>query len=135
MSHELERESTFWMYVKWHYSQGLREIFQVVGNFLWFVSHFFSFKLLAKTLFTPWKRMGEIYNGGFDLGAFASTFVVNSLMRVVGFATRSVVLIVGFASYLFVLVFSFFILLIWVLAPVVLIGSLILSATFFAIDF
>jgi len=133
MSHELERESIFLMYVRWHYGQGVREIFQVAGNFLWFVAHFFSFKLLTKTLFAPWKRLGENYNGGFDLAAFASTFVVNSLMRVVGFITRSVVLIVGFVSYTFVFVFSLFIMVIWMLAPLVLLGSLVLSATFFAI--
>jgi hypothetical protein len=133
MSHELERESVFLQYVKWHYGQAIREIFEVTGNFCRFVAHFFSFKLLTKTLFAPWKRLGESYGDGFDLKVFASTLVVNTLMRLVGLVTRSVVLIVGFVSFIFVLVFSFFILLIWFLAPVVLIGSLVLSATFFAI--
>ena len=64
MSEAYEREPFFLAYVKWHYSQGLRELFGVSGNFLWFVSNFFSFKLFIKTLFAPWKRLGENYEGG-----------------------------------------------------------------------
>ena len=128
-----DKDSFFLAYGKWHYSQGLRELFGVAGNFLWFVAHFFSFKLLLKTLFVPWKRLGENYEGGFNLSAFASSLIVNGLMRVVGFATKTVVLFVGFISYILVLIFSFFILIIWVLAPAILLGSLVLSTTFFVI--
>jgi len=133
MSEVYEKDSFFWAYVKWHYGQGLRELFYVAGNFLWFVAHFFSFKLLLKTLFAPWKRLGETYGGGLDLKAFASTLIVNGLMRLVGFFTKIIVLFVGIISYLAVLVFSFCIFVIWVLAPAILIGSLILSVTFFVI--
>lgn len=133
MSEAFERDPFFFAYVKWHYGQGLRELLGVIGNFLWFISHFFSFKLLLKTLFAPWKRLGEHYEGGFDLGAFASTLVVNILMRVVGFVTRALVLILGLVSYVLVSVFSFFILAIWVLAPFILLGSAVLSIMFFVI--
>jgi hypothetical protein len=133
MSESYERDPFFLAYIKWHYGQGLRELFGVAGNFLWFVSHFFSFKLLLKTLFAPWKRLGETYGGGFDLSAFASAIIINSLMRAVGFVSRTLVLLVGLLSYLLVLVFSFFIFIIWILAPAILLGSAILSATFFFI--
>ena len=133
MSEAYERDSIFLAYVKWHYGKGLRELLGVSRNFLWFVAHFFSFRLLSKTLFIPWKRLGESYEGGLDLGKYASTFIVNSLMRAVGLVTRSVVLIIGVASYLFVLAVSVLAFLIWFLAPAVLIGSLLLSATFFSI--
>lgn len=133
MSEAYERDSIFIAYAKWHYGRGLKELFGVSRNFLWFVVHFFSFKILLKTLFVPWKRLGENYEGGLDLGKYASAFIVNTLMRAVGFCTKVVVLIVGFASYVFVLSLSLLIMLIWVLAPAVLIGSLLLSATFFAI--
>jgi len=133
MSEVYESDSFFWAYVKWHYGRGLRELFGVAGNFLWFVAHFFSFKLLIKTLFAPWKRLGERYEGVLHLEAFASALVVNGLMRAVGFATRILVLSVGLISYILVLIFSFFILIIWLLAPAVILGSAILSATFFVI--
>ncbi len=133
MSEVYGRDSFFVAYVKWHYGQGLRELFGVTQNFLWFIVHFFSFKLLLKTLFTPWKRLGENYEGGFDLSAFASTFIVNGLMRTVGFVTKTLVLLVGSISYLLAIIFSFFIFIIWVLAPIILMGSIILSATFFIV--
>jgi len=133
MSEAYETEPFFLAYVKWHYGQGLRELFGVAGNFLWFATNFFSFKLLFKTLFAPWKRMGEHYQGGLDFGAIASTLIVNSLMRLVGFVTKIIVLLVGLISCILVLVFSFFILVIWFLAPAILLGSIILSVTFFIV--
>ena len=133
MSEAYERDSFFVAYIKWHYGQGLKEFFGVMGNFLWFIAHFFSFKLLLRTLFTPWKRLGENYEGGFDLGAFASSVIVNGLMRAVGFVTKIIVLSVGVISYVLVLVFAFFLFLIWILAPFILVGSVILSATFFVV--
>ena len=133
MSEAYERDSFFVAYIKWHYGQGLKEFFGVTRNFLWFVVHFFSFKLLLKTLFAPWKRLGENYEGIFDFGAFASTVIVNGLMRTVGFVTKIIVLSVGVISYVLVLVFAFFLFLIWILAPFILIGSVILSATFFVV--
>ncbi len=131
MSEVYERDLFFWAYVKWHYGRGLKELFEVTGNFLWFVAHFFSFKILLKTLFVPWKRLGERYGGGLDLEAFASSLVVNSLMRAIGFVTKTVVLIVGFITYILVIVFAFFIFIIWVLAPAIILGCLILAFTFF----
>ncbi len=133
MSETYESDSIFIAYAKWHYGQGLRELFGVTGNFLWFIVNFFSFKLLLKTLFAPWRRLGEHYGGGFDLNAFASTLIINGLMRAFGFITRSLVLLVGLVSYILVLIFSFFISVIWLLAPIILLGSVILSATFFVI--
>lgn len=133
MSEAYDRDSFFIAYLKWHYGQGLRELFGVAGNFLWFIYHFFSFKLLLRTLVAPWKRLGEHYEGGLDLSAFASALVINTLMRIVGFITKIIVLLVGFISYILALIFSFFIAVIWLLAPAILIGSLILSVTFFVI--
>ena len=122
--------SIFLAYVKWHYGQGLQEVSSVAHNFLWFLTHFFSFKLLLKTLFYPWKRMGESYGSVFNVGTFTSTFIVNTLMRIVGFLSRSVVLLVGFLSYIVVLSLSVIVFLIWVMAPILLISSLVLAVTF-----
>jgi len=54
-------------------------------------------------------------------------------MRVVGFATKLLVLGVGLAAYLSVALFFVALFLIWILAPLLLLGSAILSATFFVI--
>ncbi len=131
MSETYERDSFLLAYLKWHYGRGLREFFGVTGNFLWFISHFFSFKLLLRTLFAPWKRMGEKYQGGLDFGALASSVIVNSLMRGFGLVSRILVLLLGLISYAAVAAFSGFILLIWIVAPLALLGSAVLSAAFF----
>lgn len=133
MSEIYERDLFILAYIKWHYGRGLREFFGVAHNFLWFVQHFFSFKLLLKTLFAPWKRLGEHYGGGLDLEDFASSLIVNGLMRAVGFVTKMIVLLVGLISFILVSIFAFFIFIIWILLPVILLGSAILSATFFII--
>lgn len=133
MSESYERDSIFLGYVKWHYGQGFSELMGVAHNFLWFVAHFFSFKLLLRTIFAPWKRLGENYTGGFNLGAFASTLIVNTLMRAVGFVTKMMVLALGSIAYVSVALLSLFLALIWVLAPVILLGSVLLSATFFVV--
>jgi hypothetical protein len=133
MSEVFERDSFFWAYVKWHYGRGIKELFGVSSNFLWFISNFFSFKLLIKTLFAPWKRLGERYQGGFNFGAFAGTFIINSLMRIVGFITKTIVLIVGFVSYTVLALFAFCIFIIWISAPIILLGSLLLAVTFFIV--
>lgn len=131
MSKILGRDPLFFAYAKWHYSQGLKEFFVVVGNFLWFIVNFFSFKLLISTLFTPWKRLNEIYQG--DLNSRISSFVVNCLMRCIGFITRIIILLIGFFAYITVVFFSFCLFIIWILAPFLLAGSIILSITFFII--
>lgn len=133
MSELYRNESIVWALAKWHYTKGVRELVSVSRNFLWFVAHFFSFNLFIRTLFAPWKKMGESYDRGLDLGRFASTFIINSLMRTVGFVTRVIVLGVGLVSYVFVLTFSVGVFLIWLFAPALLMGSLILSLTFFVV--
>ncbi len=133
MSEIYRTDSIIWAYLKWHYAQGVRELVGVGQNFLWFLAHFFSFGLLLRTWVSPWKRMGESYGEGFNLGNFASAFIVNSLMRAVGFVSRTVVLIIGFCAYLFVLGFFLGVFLVWLFAPAILMASIILSATFLVI--
>lgn len=133
MSEAFGRSPFILAYIRWHYGRGLKEFFGVAGNFLWFVVHFFSFKLLLKTWFAPWKRLGEHYSGGLDLEAFASSVIVNGLMRAVGFCTRTLVLSVGLISYILVLAFSLFIFVIWILAPIIVLGCALLSVTFFVL--
>lgn len=133
MAEILERQPLVLVYFKWHYSQGLSEFFGVTRNFLRFLADFFSFKLLLKTLVAPWKRLGENYEGGFNLSAWASSFIVNSLMRAVGLVSRLVILILGLAAVLVLLALAFGLFVIWLLLPFLLLGCLILAATFFIV--
>jgi len=82
-------------YFKWHYGKSFLELLGIIKNLLSFVVHFFSFKLLLKTLFHPWRRMKENYAHGLDLGSLFSSLLVNTLMRIVGLISRLVLIFVG----------------------------------------
>ncbi len=133
MSEGYYTESFIIAYFRFHYGKGFRELINVFNNFLWFISHFFSFRLLFSTLFAPWHRLGESYGNVFDFENFISAFVVNVLMRIVGFITRLVVLVSGFLTYLVTLIVFMVSVVAWFLAPIILLSLLVLSATFFAL--
>lgn len=120
-------------YLHFHYGRGLRELLGVAQNLLWFILHFFSIKLLFRTLFAPWHRLGEAYGSIINFEAFFSVFIVNILMRLVGFVTRSVVIVMGLIAYVVTFVGSVAMFLVWVFAPILFVGMLVLSITFFAI--
>ena len=105
-------------YLWWHYGLAWRDLAQIYSNFLWFTYHFFSLPVLVRTLFAPWKRLGEVYPDHFDLGATLATFFINSLMRVVGFLFRSIMLLVGVLVLFLVFIFGLIIFLIWLVLPV-----------------
>ena len=104
-------------YFAWHYTGGLLACLRLWADFLWFIYHFFSAPVIMRTLFTPWRRLGEPYRSGFDPERALETFIVNLLMRLFGLvvriiwlATASASLIGVFLLGLFVTVFFFFLL-------------------------
>lgn len=83
-------------YLSWHYSAALLALFNIWRNFVWFTYHFFSIGLLTRTLFSPWRRLGEDYKkGSLDVESWFETLVVNTLMRAVGVLVRLAVIIFG----------------------------------------
>lgn len=107
-------------YIRWHYTQGILDLIGVIRNFVWFFYNFFSISLLLKTLFQPFERLGERYKKGFDLGSWMETFVINTLMRLVGAIMRMFLILVGIALILLTLVVGLFFLLAWIFAPLLL---------------
>lgn len=116
-------------YIKWHYSRGFNELIIITRNFFGFLMHFFSFKLLLKTFFSPWKRMGEHYKKGLHIEETLSTLLVNLIMRAVGVVSRLVVVISGTLVLIVFMIISFATSVIWLLIPLLLI-SLFLAAFF-----
>ena len=118
-------------YFRWHYGRGFGEFVDICRNILIFLFHFFSFRLLLATLFSPWKRMGEHYEKGLHIESIASTFIVNTIMRVVGFVARGSILLLGSVIVLVFLVLSFAGSVIWLLMPLCLVA--LLASAFFLI--
>ena len=82
-------------YLYWHYTGALKDLWQHLKNFLWFIYHFFSIPVLLHTFFMPWRRMGEAYPKGLDIAGYLSTFFINSLMRFLGMAMRTFLILAG----------------------------------------
>ncbi|HEY4512356.1 MAG TPA: hypothetical protein VJH63_01695 [Candidatus Paceibacterota bacterium] len=106
-------------YIFWHYTTAYRELYGVSKNFLWFFYHFFSIGVLARTLFSPWQKLDESYKKGFNIKAFFEVFILNTLMRILGFFIRSFVIVIGVAVLICVLVLELATFAIWTLLPLI----------------
>ena len=105
-------------FILWHYTQGFRELFRAWMSIQRFFVQFFSLPLLFKTFFTPYRRMYEKRNRGFDAENFLEIVTINLVTRIVGILIRVILIAVGVVieCIVFVVGFSFFILAL--LAPV-----------------
>ncbi|MEK7650321.1 MAG: hypothetical protein AAB364_00370 [Patescibacteria group bacterium] len=114
-------------YLWWHYTLAWRDLVVIWGNYLWFIYHFFSISVLARTLLAPWKRLGEVYPARFNLGATLATFFINSLMRLVGAVIRIIMLVFGGLVYLLVILLGSVTLILWLVLPLIIILALVLG--------
>jgi len=106
-------------YLLWHYSSSLKDYWRIASNIIWGVYHLFSIPLLFSSLFLPWRRISENYEGGFDIANWLSSALINIIMRLVGVFIRGTFLIVG---VLFILVFAILSVvgfLVWLLIPII----------------
>jgi hypothetical protein len=110
--------SFIFSYLSWHYSKALKNIWGISLNFLWVTYRFFSMSLLFRTFFSPWRRLDDSYGKKFDAGQFFGTFVVNTLMRLVGMCVRFVMIFIGFISLVLVLIAEIAFLVVWLTLPV-----------------
>lgn len=104
-------------YLWWHYTLAWRDLWGIFSNFIWFLYHFFSLPVLVRTLFSPWKRLGEVYPDHFDLGATLATFFINSLMRFVGLLFRVVLICFGSLVLVVTCVLAVIMFAIWLALP------------------
>ena len=108
-------------YISWHYSNAFLNIYGIFSNFLWTIYRFFSIPLLLKTFFYPWHRLDISYAKKLDLGEYFGTFVVNTLMRLVGMIVRLIVIFIGIVCLFLAFVFEIAFLLFWFVLPLVII--------------
>ena len=118
-------------YFLWHYTRAISDLFTVSKNFLWFTWHFFSIGVLSQTLFAPWQKLDEQYARGFDIGAFFETFVVNTLMRIIGFFIRLSVIVLGLIAFIIVFALEIIAFIIWLLFPFIIAGFFISGVNLF----
>lgn len=85
------------------------------------VADYFSFEILLKTLFQPWKR-DELSAERLSLSERVQIWGLNLVSRFFGFLMRSAAILVGLISLAIVAVFLIFLWLSWVLAPFIGVG-------------
>lgn len=112
-------------YLKWHYSEAFRDLFHNWKSFLVFVSHLFSMKLLFKTWLSPLGRLNEGYKKTFSMEDFLETFVVNTMMRLIGFILRTFVIVTGIIVFTLVFLLGPLAFVFWALAPLIVISLFI----------
>lgn len=118
-------------YIIWHYSTAPKEGAKICKNFLWFISQFFSIKLLLKTLFQPLKRMREYYGRGFDPAKYLETLAMNSIMRLVGLVARLLIIAVGLTAELMAIAAGTIIFFAWLFLPLLITWFLVKGLAIF----
>jgi hypothetical protein len=108
-------------YLKWHYGQAISALWSTWRNFLYFVSEYFSIKLLFKNFFDSWKRMTDNYPRSFNLKEYLSIFIVNMITRVVGMAMRTFLIVAGLTCYILLALAFPFALITWLFLPFIII--------------
>ena len=111
-----------WQFVIWYYTAALFNFVTISRDFVWFLYHFFSIPILIPTLFSKWKRIGDVRTRKFDIKDFFSVFIVNSIMRVIGFFIRSFVIIVGLISIIVAIMIEITLFVAWLFLPVIIVA-------------
>ncbi len=115
--------NTLLLYLAWHYKDAPGKLLGIWKNFLRFNFRFFSISFLARTYFLPWKRIVVFRGRGFSIKEFFETSVFNLFSRFMGMFLRTILIIVGLIAELIIFVVGFFIFILWlVLPPLLIIG-------------
>jgi hypothetical protein len=121
------KQSILIQYFQWHFTKMPKEILRIWKNYLRFYSYFFSIPLLLKTYFSPWRKYAWSYGRGLNLKRYAEAFVSNMFSRIIGAMMRTFLILIGLIFELFVLIIGSCIFLIWIFAPIVIIGCILMG--------
>lgn len=111
----------FWQFVIWYYAVAPLNLLKIWGDLLWFLYHFFSIPLLSRTLFSKWKRIGEVRTRRFSITDLLSVLFINTVMRFIGFCARMVTIAMGLISILLATVTGVAVFVIWFFLPVIIV--------------
>jgi hypothetical protein len=110
----------------WWFSDLPKKIYFIGTSYIKKLLRFFSLGVLAKTLFSPWKR--DIINTrGMPLQERLQVWIMNLISRLIGFIIRLVTILVGLIFIAIVFTAFVLFLLIMLLMPLFIILVLILS--------
>lgn len=112
-------------YLVWHYGMALVLYLRIYRNLSWFVLSFFSVASLSLSFFAPFRRITETRTRTFDLGAWASAFVINLLSRILGACIRLIIIMMGLTTLSLLTVVSLVGYAFWLAAPIVAFAAIV----------
>ena len=121
------KRNIFLKWLFWHFIEVPKTIVLGWKNFLKFNLNYFSIGALLMSLFVPWKGDTGDYGRGFDAKRYFETFLGNIISRVLGAIVRLVIIAIGLVFFIATLFVGFFVLVIWILLPVIVIAGFFYS--------
>lgn len=111
-------------YLIWHYSRGLKNAFLTAGNLVKFYWKLFSISLLARTIFSPWRKDITFANWrGLHPLLFLNKLFNNVFSRFMGALARITIILLGLLAEAITLAITPVILIGWILLPFLLLFS------------
>jgi len=117
------RQNIFIQYLEWQFLDVSQGILQAWQNCLRFNLNYWSVPLLARTLFSHWRRYRYGYGRGFSLGRYFEVFAFNMMSRILGAIMRSVLIVLGLTTEIFVFSAGAAVFFIWLILPLLLLGG------------
>lgn len=111
--------------LKWWYTDGWRQRTRMIANRLDGAIDYFSFDLLLKTLFTPFRQISAGRVDG-PLEVKLRAFVDKLFSRIIGAVIRLIILLIGGITIALQVLFGVIILFGWALVPLLPIAGLVL---------
>ena len=108
------------IYITWHYTIAVLKILSLARNFLKAVWHKFFIGRHMATFFATWHRLNAKYI--FDnenVGNKITNFFVGIFIRLLAAGMRSIVITIGLLAEVMILICFVFILVAWILWPVI----------------
>lgn len=102
-------------FFKWWYGEGWKYAGKSLFARVQSIGQVFSVKLLARTLFSPWRRIIAERRRGFDGAVHAA--IDNAVGRLIGFSVRCIVLITAGLTMIVMGVVGLILLVLWPLLP------------------
>lgn len=111
-------------YVAWWYSKGIVLLFKYLKAFLIIVTDSFSIKIIITTFFKPWKK-DSTPTGGLSLDQKLKVMIFNLISIGFGMVIKTFVFVGYIASIVIVLIFEFITIILWLLAPLLIIELIV----------
>ncbi|MDP1845279.1 MAG: AAA family ATPase [Candidatus Moranbacteria bacterium] len=109
-------------FITWHFTQGTKKFLEIWKNYLGFFWWYFGISRHFWTLFSSWKRdISRVGRRGFHPVLWIQSVFENIVTRFLGAIVRSFVIIIGVFVELIAAPSGFFIFLIWLFSPLLIV--------------